>query len=79
MNDLQDFLIPVNIHGLNEDSGYNDGQLARYITVYDAEIPDLADVDIVLVGVTEYRGSGHFGEPVLAADVVRKQLYQLHY
>ncbi len=79
MNDLHDFLIPVNVHALNEDSGYNDGQLARFITVYDTELPDLSEIDIVLIGVTEYRGSGHFGETVMAADVIRKQLYQLHY
>lgn len=79
MNDLHDFLIPVNMHVLNEDSGYNDGQLARYIDVYHTEMPDVKEADIVLVGVTEYRGSGYFGGQVLAADVIRKQLYQLHY
>lgn len=79
MNDLHDFLIPVNVHVLNEDSGYNDGQLARYIDVYHTEMPDVKEADIVLVGVTEYRGSGHFSGQVPAADVIRKQLYQLHY
>jgi hypothetical protein len=46
MYDLHDFLEPVNIHGLNEDSGYNDGQFARYINVYETELPDISDADI---------------------------------
>lgn len=79
MNDLHDFLLPVNVHVLNEDGGYNDGQLARYINVYHTEMPDVKEADIVLIGVTEYRGSGYFGGQVPAADIIRKQLYQLHY
>ena len=79
MYDLYDFLEPVNIHSLNEDSGYNDGQLARYIAVHETEMPDIAEADIVLVGVKEYRGSGVFGDSSTAADIIRKQLYQLHY
>lgn len=79
MYDLHDFLQPVNIHNLNEDSGYNDGQLARHIQVNDGEIPDLAGIDIVLVGVLEARGGGDFSGPNEAADAIRKQLYHLHY
>src|SRR5436190_12653611 len=80
MYDLHDFLEPVNIHGLNEDSGYNDGQFARYINVYETELPDISDADIILVGVKEYRGSGMFGDSSSsAADIIRKQLFQLHY
>jgi formiminoglutamase len=79
MYDLQDFLEPVNIHALNDDSGYNDGQLARHIALYETELPDITPIDIVLVGVTEYRGNGQFGIHASAADAIRKQLYQLHY
>ena len=79
MYDLHDFLLPVNIHELNDDSGYNDGQFAKHITVYENELPDITDADIVLVGVDEYRGSGIFNDNVNAANIIRKQLYQLHY
>ena len=79
MYDLHDFLLPVNIHELNDDSGYNDGQFAKHITVYENELPDITDADIVLVGVDEYRGSGIFNDKVNAANIIRKQLYQLHY
>ena len=79
MYDLHDFLSPVNIHGLNGDDGYNDGQFAKHIDVYETELPDITDADIVLVGVDEYRGSGIFNDNIYGADTIRKQLYQLHY
>jgi formiminoglutamase len=79
MYDLHDFLNPINIHALNNDGGYNDGQFAKHIAVYDGEMPDITNADIVLVGVEEYRGSGIFNDNIYAADTIRKQLYQLHY
>lgn len=79
MYDLHDFLEPIDIHLLNEDSGYNDGQFAKHINIYSEEIPDITHADIVLVGVDEFRGSGNFNERINAANVIRKQLYQLHY
>ena len=79
MYGLQDFLLPVNIHCLNDDAGYNDGQFAKHILTHDTELPDITNIDIVLVGVGEYRGGGYFDAGHAAADAIRKQLYQLHY
>src|SRR6185369_16274712 len=79
MYDLHDFLEPVSLHSINEDNGYNDGQFAKYISLYEAELPDLTDIDIVLVGVTETRGCGVFDNFTSAPDAIRKQLYQLHF
>ena len=79
MYDLYDFLNPVTIHNLNDDNGYTDGQLAKHIAVYENELPDITDADIVLVGINETRGSGDFDAAEDAADCIRKQLYQLHY
>jgi arginase family enzyme len=79
MYDLHDFLIPIDMHSLNEDSGYNDGQLAKHIVGYNTEIPDVSAVDIVLVGIGETRGNGIFTTGFEAADAIRRQLYQLHY
>ena len=79
MYDLQDFLIPIDIHALNEDSGYNDGQIARFIFGCDSELSDLEKVDIVIVGIGETRGGGIFNNGFEAANAIRKQLYQLHY
>ena len=79
MYDLHDFLTPIPIHELNEDNGYTDGQLAKHIAIYEKEIPDITEADIVFVGVNETRGSGFFDNTISAADAIRKQLYQLHY
>ena len=79
MYDLHDFLEPVHLTAIHGDNGYNDGQFARHIAIYEHELPDVAEADIVLVGVNEVRGAGLFGEQPSAADAIRKQLYQLHY
>ena len=79
MYDLQDFLVPVDIHQLNEDDGYNDGQFARHITVYDSELHDINTADIILLGVSETRGGGNFSGDSEAANAIRRQLYKLYY
>ncbi len=79
MYDLHDFLTPIPVHELNDDNGYTDGQLAKHIALYENEIPDISNADIVLVGVNETRGSGAVDNTAHAADCIRKQLYQLHY
>lgn len=79
MYDLHDFLQPIGIHLLNEDEGYNDGQLARHIQTYQTEMPDISHADIVLVGIGEQRGHSIAAGPSEAPDLIRKQLYQLHY
>ena len=50
MYDLQDFLTAISVHELNDDNGYTDGQLAKHITIYENEMPDITNADIVLVG-----------------------------
>jgi formiminoglutamase len=79
MYDLHDFLIPIDIHAINEDSGYNDGQFARHIYGYDSEMPGMEELDIVLLGIGETRGGGIFSNGFDAADAIRRQFYQLHY
>lgn len=79
MYDLHDFLTAIAVHELNDDNGFTDGQLAKHIAIYESELPDITDIDIVLVGVNETRGSGITDNTQNAADCIRKQLYQLHY
>ncbi len=79
MYDLHDFLLPINIHSLNDDQGYNDGQIAKHILINEGEIPNLETADIVLLGVGESRGSGMFDACNDAPDNIRKQFFQLHY
>lgn len=78
MYDLHEFLLPVNKALLNDDKEYNDRQLANFINIYEEEIPDVSAADIVIAGVNEFRGDGFVAE-LVAADAIRKQLYQLHY
>ena len=77
MNDLHEYLLPINITVLNNDRGYNDRQFAKIIKIYEDEIPEIRDVDIVIVGINEFRGEGIFGN-ASPADAVRAQLYKLH-
>jgi arginase family enzyme len=79
MEDLHNFLEPVVISDINGDNGYNDGQFAKNIAIYEQEIPDISDSDIVFVGVTENRGAGIFEKTASAPNAIRRQLYQLHY
>jgi formiminoglutamase len=78
MYDLHEFLSPINVAELNDDNPYNDSQFASIIKIYEEELPDLNEVDIVFVGVNEFRGAGFISKES-AADTIRKQFYQLHY
>ncbi len=78
MYDLHEFLQPLNFAHLNDDKEYNDSQLGSLVKAYIDELPDLAGVDVVIVGINEFRGEGFIAEKN-AADAVRKQLFQLHY
>ncbi|MDQ6902818.1 MAG: formimidoylglutamase [Bacteroidota bacterium] len=78
MDDLHQFLLPVNKASLNDDQGYNDSQMGSVIKINEDEMPDLSGVDIVIAGINEFRGDG-FVASENAADAIRKQLYQLHY
>ncbi len=77
MNDLHEYLLPINIAVLNNDRGYNDRQFAKFIKIYENEIPGLDEVDIVIVGINEFRGENIITK-ICPADAVRAQLYKLH-
>ena len=79
MQDLSDFLSPIDLLEINEDIGFNDGQLGKNVLLYERDIPDLTQVDIVIVGINETRGAGVYSSKSHAANKIRKQLYQLHY
>jgi len=77
MNDIHEFLHPLNPLELNGDKAYSDSQFGGMIITYGAEFPDLAGSDIVLVGIDEFRGDGSNSRP-LSADAIRSQFYQLY-
>ncbi len=76
---IADFLLPVNIHEISQDEGYKDGQMGKVMDIYEEEFPDLDDVQVVLVGCGEQRGSGLIHGQSKAPDVVRRYFYNLYY
>jgi len=79
MHDFHDFLSPINILAINEDEAFNDGQIGKHILVNGGQMPDVANADIIFVGVGESRGSNSFDGYNDAPDVIRRQFYRLHY
>jgi arginase family enzyme len=79
MQDLSDFLLPVNVSQLNEDVAYNDGQLGNHILIHENDIPDISKADVIIVGIGEMRGSGLLSNENHSIDKIRKQLYRLHF
>ena len=78
MNDLHEFLSPLNVAALNKNRPYNGSQMGSVIKIYEEEFPNLENVDIVIAGINEFRGAG-FESKENAADAVRKKFYQFHY
>jgi len=78
MNDLHEFLSPLNVAALNGSRPYNGSQMGSVIKIYEDEFPDLENIDIVIAGINEFRGAG-FESKENAADAVRKKFYQFHY
>lgn len=76
---ITDFLEPVYRPVISEDAGYKDGQIGKHIEVYEETMPDLEEIDIVLVGCNEIRGSWQLFAEQNAPDAIRKQLYALYY
>ena len=73
-----DFLDPINISEISLDAGYKEGQIGQVIKTYEEEFPDLDDVQIVLVGCGEQRGSALL-HPSSAANAIRNEFYNLYY
>lgn len=76
--DLNEFLTPLNPAEISGDTDYNDSQVGNVIKLYENEISDLTNIDIVIVGINEFRGSGT-NVTESAADAVRASFYRLHY
>ena len=75
---IADFLEPINLSQISNDSGYKEGQIGRKIEVYEEAFPDLDDVNIVLVGCGEQRGAALLHESQ-AANTIRSEFYNLYY
>ncbi len=78
MQDLTDFLQPVDLNEITQDQDFNDGQWARQMAVNSGYIPDLTDIPIVLLGVGDRRGAGVDTDVHSAPLAIRRALYGLH-
>lgn len=76
---IADFLNPIDTHLLSDDSGFKEGQIGRIISVFENELPDIKEADIVLLGCNEERGNGIKNNIEHAPDAIRRQFYQLYY
>jgi arginase family enzyme len=75
---MYEFLESINVAAFNNDKRYNDEQYGSHISAYQNELPNLAIADVVIAGINEYRGEGRSNTGG-AAEVIRSQLYPLHY
>jgi formiminoglutamase len=73
-----DFLDPINLSEISQDSGYKEGQIGRLIKVYEDEFPDIDDAHIIFVGCTEQRGAALLNASE-AANAIRHEFYNLYY
>ncbi len=77
---IENYLSPVPFSIIDSFSDSEDEILGKQIHVHDEMngIPDLEDVDIVLLGVQEDRNSFRQHPCSAGADGVREKLYQLY-
>lgn len=76
---IQDFLQPLALSGILNDEQLNEAQLGSYIKTYEHTFPELDACSIVLVGVTEERGTGNGVSVSSAPDIIRRNLYRLYH
>lgn len=80
MNDLHDYLDPLNTFAILQDEALTDGQIGKHIEIFEEHLPDLSDVDVVIIGVPEYRGNLQVNDSDLTGpDAIREKWYRLHY
>ncbi|RYY23743.1 MAG: arginase, partial [Chitinophagaceae bacterium] len=76
---IEDFLEPVNTGLLSDDEGYKDGQFGKTIDIFERALPDLTDVDLVIVGCGEQRGKQAGKKPSSGPDAIRRELYAMYF
>ncbi|HTN36990.1 MAG TPA: arginase family protein [Arachidicoccus sp.] len=72
-----DFLEPVQLYELSGDEGFKTAQIGYYIQAFEENFPDLSQVDLIIVGLGEYRGKGFPNRGTPSADCIRAEFYQL--
>lgn len=76
---IADFLRPINPSMLSDDEGYKEGQIGKSILVYEDQLPELDEADIVIIGCDEERGRSFADMNGNAPDAIRAEFYRMHY
>lgn len=76
---ISDFLSPIDLKQISQNESYRTGHWGHSLAVFEDEFPDLDDVQVVIVGCGEQRGSGIIHTESGAPDAIRCQLYSLFY
>jgi formiminoglutamase len=74
---INDFLLPLNVAAIIGDDELNAQQLGVQINSYADEFPDIDAAEVILLGITEERGTGNGNKNSEAPDTIRKNLYRL--
>lgn len=74
---IADFLEPIQLSIISKDELYHDGQIGKEIAIYEHELPDISEADIIIVGCDEQRGALHAGRSS-SAETVRHEFYKLY-
>src|SRR3954466_16410404 len=80
MSDIAHFFTPVNTDVILDMITLKEQQFGNLFTIYsdDENFPDLENIDLAIVGVTESRNAGNNEGCQNAPDAVRRYLYQLY-
>src|SRR6266487_6627071 len=83
---ISDFLSPLSLPEISHNEDYKEGQIGRTISTHHLpkdtgkeEFPDLDDVQVVIIGCGEQRGSGLIHGHSNAPDLIRRQHSGLYY
>ena len=76
---IADFLDPINPAMLSDDEGYKDGQIGKSILIYEEQLPELDEADIVIIGCDEERGRSFADVNGKSPDAIRAQFYSMYY
>lgn len=76
---LEDFFIPVDLSAFDDPKYHQADSLMQHIQINSLQngFPGNVDIDVVLLGINEYRGAGMEQPALNAADLIRRELYAL--